>query len=499
MKEIVSVAMMRLSDENTIASGISGIELMQRAAMGVYSSVNWHGKIAIVCGSGNNGGDGYALALILKENGYEPHIISLSEKLSKDAEHYRILCEKEKIHTLPLEKTDFSYYCIIVDCIFGTGFRGCPEGIYEEAINRINKSGAYIVSVDINSGLNGDSGVYVNAVKSDITVSVGSVKSGLVLGMAKDCIGKIKNCDIGISVVGEPYCLIEYSDCDAVFKDRPSFSNKGDYGYVAVIGGCMEYSGAVKLSNLALSALKSGAGVSKLATARSIFPSVSPYLLESTFYPLSDKNGKIKYVPSEVDRLLRGVRAAAIGMGMGTGEDTYIFIKHILEKYAIPLIIDADGLNSISKYGADILKATGCQVIVTPHPKELGRLMSVSTDEILSDPIGSARAFSEKYGCITLLKGSATVITDGEKVYISDAGCAGMATAGSGDVLSGIILGVCAQNLVKEEMLLNTAVGAYINGKAGELAEKECGAVGMTASDTVNKIAIAIKNITVDF
>ena len=495
MKEIVSVEEMRASDAATIASGISGIELMRRAAMGVYESVEWHGNIAIVCGSGNNGGDGYALAHILKDRGYDPVLISLSEKLSKDGEHYYSLCEKEKIRTLPLEKVDFSSYDVIVDCIFGTGFRGCPEGVYKEAISRINESGAYVVSVDINSGVNGNSGMYVDAVRSDITVSIGSVKSGLILGMAKDCIGKTVNCDIGISVVGESYGLIEESDCKKVFKKRKSFSNKGDYGYVAVIGGCMEYSGAVKLSNLALSTLKSGAGVSKLATARSLFTSVSPYLLESTFYPLSDDNGRIKYVPLEVDALLRGVRAAAIGMGMGVSEDAYLFIKHILEKYDITVIIDADGLNSLARYGTDILKDTDCQVIVTPHPKELSRLLCVSTEEILNDPIAFARDFSAKYGCITLLKGSATVITDGRSVCISNTGCPGMATAGSGDVLSGIILGVCSQNPVKEEMLLNTSVGAYINGKAGELAENECGAVGMTASDTVTHISKAIRDV----
>ncbi len=495
MKEIVSVRLMRESDRAAIGSGISGTELMHRAAMGVYLSVEWRGKIGIVCGSGNNGGDGYALALILKDKGYDPHVITLSSRLSPDGKFYYDLCKKEKIHTLPLEKSDISSYDIIVDCIFGTGFTGCPAGKEAEAIDMINNSPAYVVSVDINSGLNGDNGMFKKAVRSDITVSVGSLKSALFLNMAKDCIGKAVNSDIGIPIIEKPYYLLEKSDCKRAFKKRPSFSNKGDYGYVAVIGGCMEYLGAVKLANLALSALKTGAGVSKLATAKSIFSAISPCLLESTFYPLSDRNGKIAYISSEADGLLKGVRAAAIGMGMGVSRDTYDFISHILNNCSITLIIDADGLNSLAKYGKDILKNTKCQVIVTPHPKELSRLMELSVEEILNDPIGSARNFAMEYGCIALLKGATTVITDGEAVYLSDSGCPGMATAGSGDVLSGIILGVCAQNPIKEEMLINTAIAAYVNGKAGELAEAELGAVSMTSSDTVRNIGSALKGI----
>lgn len=494
MKEVVSVDLMRKSDAATINSGISGVELMRRAAAGVYDSVDWQGKIAIVCGSGNNGGDGYALALILKDNGHFPHIIQLSNKLSPDGEYYFSECKNKEIHTLPHEKSDYSSYDIIVDCIFGTGFKGCPDGVYADAINKINASGAYIVSVDINSGLNGDSGMYNIAVKSDMTVSVGTMKSGLVLGMARDCIGRLVNTDIGIPVSGRPYYLIEGSDCKSVFKKRLSFSNKGDYGYVAVIGGSMEYSGAVKLSNLALSALKSGAGVSKLATAKSVFSAVSPYLVESTFYPLSDEDGRIVFIPSEADELLRGVRAVAIGMGMGISRHVYDFICYTLKNYAITVIIDADGLNCLAKFGKEILKDTECRVIITPHPKELSRLTDVSVEGILDQPIELAKAFAREYGCITLLKGSATVVTDGENVYITDTGCPGMATAGSGDVLSGIILGVCAQNNIKEDMLINTAVAAYINGRAGELASSEQGEVSMTSLDTVHKIAEAIKS-----
>ena len=496
MLSAVSTDLMRKSDLATIEGGVSGIELMYRAAMGVYNSVKWNGKIAIISGSGNNAGDGYALALILKENGFDCDIVLISEdKFSPDGKYYFERCKKSEIRTLPREKCDFSSYDIIVDCIFGTGFKGVPREPERAVIEAINKSGAYVVSVDINSGLNGDSGMYECAVRSDITISVGTLKSGHFLGMAKNIIGKIVNCPIGIEIIDTPYGIFEDGDCKRAFKERKAFSNKGDYGYVALIGGCMEYSGAIKLANLALSSLKMGAGVVKLATGKSLYPSVSPYLVESTFYPLSDKDGSAVFIKEEIEGLLKGVRAAAIGMGMGCNEETYKIVNHVLENYAITVVIDADGLNAISKYGIDILKNTKCNVVITPHPKEFERLSGIPIKGILDDPINSALDFAKKYGCTVLLKGASTVITDGKDVLISASGTAGMATAGSGDVLSGILLGILSQGDGFCDTLTLVSAGAYINGKAGELAEKRTNIISMTSTDTVNAIADTVKNI----
>ena len=333
------------------------------------------------------------------------------------------------------------------------------------------------------------------AVKSDITVSIGTLKSGHFLSRAKDYIGSLVNVDIGISPLERPYKLIEAADVKKVFKPRLNFSNKGTYGYVALIGGSFEYSGAIKLANLALCALKSGAGVAKLAVPKSISPSVMPYLLESTLYALSDENGNIKFVPEEIDGALKGVRAVAIGMGIGGGEDIYKIIKHILENYEIPVIIDADGLNALSRGDMSILRTTKCQVILTPHLKEFERLFGIKIEDTLKSPIEITRDLAREYGIILLLKGPSTIVTDGENAYIIDKGCAGMATAGSGDVLSGIMLGVCAQNCIKEEQILNACAAAYINGLAGELAQMEKGEVSMLSSDTASKIPLAIKEI----
>lgn len=497
MIDTVSCENMRKSDSYTIENFVSGTELMWRAAEGIYKSVEWRGKIGIVCGSGNNAGDGYALALILKQNGIEPELIRLSDKLSRDGEYYYKKCVDVAIKAIYFDETDtLCGYDMLVDCILGTGFSGEVQGVQRRAIEAINNSGAYVVSADINSGLNGDNGLCDIAVKSDITVSVGTLKSGHILARAKDFIGKLVNVDIGIKILDKPYKLIEEKDVARVLKPRADFSNKGTYGYATLIGGCIEYSGAVKLANLALSTLKAGAGVVKLATARSLFPSVSPYLLESTFYPLSDSDGYIKFNPDEIDGALRGVRAAAIGMGMGARSEAYSVIKHILENYEIPIIIDADGLNALSQGDMSILKKTKCTVILTPHPGELERLSGVKIADMLKNPIELSRSFAKEYGVILLLKGTATVVTDGEEVYLINRGCAGMASAGSGDVLAGIMLGICAQNRTQGEEILNVCASAYINGLAGEIAQERTGEISMLSSDTVSCIPDAILKIT---
>ena len=496
MRDIVSCENMRKSDANTIATSVSSTELMWRAANGIYESVDWHGKVGIVCGSGNNAGDGYALALILNQNNIDCEIVLTTDKRSLDGEYYYQKCRDVSIKSCFYGEKPLSEYDMIVDCILGTGFKGELKEEVKTVINEINQSGAYVVSADINSGLNGDSGMCDIAVKSDITISIGTLKIGHFLGCAKDLIGEVKNVDIGIEIVDKPYHLIEAEDLKKVFPKRDNFSNKGTYGYTTLIGGCAEYSGAIKLANLALCALKAGAGVSKLATARSISESVMPYLLESTLYRLDDNDGAIVFNAEQIDEALKGVRSLAIGMGIGAKADAYKIISYVFENYEIPVIIDADGLNALARGDLNILKTTKCTVILTPHLKEFERLSSQKIADVLQNPCDAAMKFAREYGVILLLKGSSTIVTDGEELYIIRQGCPGMATAGSGDVLSGILAGICAQNPKKEAQLLNTCAGAFVNGLAGELAEGENGSISMLSSDTVSKIPEAIKQIT---
>ncbi|MBQ7119667.1 MAG: NAD(P)H-hydrate epimerase [Oscillospiraceae bacterium] len=204
-KYAISVSQMRNSDRYTIENFTSGKELMYRAAMGIYNSADWRKKrIAIVCGSGNNGGDGYALAGILADNGEAPVIFRISEKFSEDGSFYYKQAKKKGVKDITFTlKNDLSGFDIVVDCILGTGFRGNPEGIVADAINTINNSGAYVISADINSGLNGDTGEAQLAVKSDLTVSIGYYKKGMFKGKAPENIGELVNVDIGIVLTCE--------------------------------------------------------------------------------------------------------------------------------------------------------------------------------------------------------------------------------------------------------------------------------------------------------
>lgn len=494
MKEVLSTGEMRKNDSYTIANFTPSRELMFNAAMGIYKNLPLENspEILIVCGTGNNAGDGYALALILKKNAHRVRLLLIENRFSPDGEYYFNRCIEQgidyTIYSGELPKAD-----VIVDCIFGTGFHGEPREQYKDVIDKINASNAYVVSADINSGLNGDSGLGAGAVKSDLTVSIGSYKSGHFLGMARDKIGRLVNEEIGIINIGEKYILFENEDAVALLKKRDSYSHKGTYGYITLIGGSYEYSGAIKLANISASAMRTGAGVVRIATPKSIGFSVMPYLLESTLYKLSEENEAIKFEMEEIDGALKGVRAVGIGMGLSQRGENEKVISHILNNYSLPLLLDADALNTLAKMDASVLKNTKCKVVITPHLKELERLSGIALTEIENNPIFYAKKYAKENGVVLLLKGTATIITDGENVTITNTGSAGMATAGSGDVLSGIITSLLGQN--PDAPYEMACLGAYINGVAGELSAQEKGEISMVAGDTARNVSRAINKI----
>ena len=493
MIPILSVENMRKSDAATIAGGIPGRELMLRAGRGVVEAMEEEAcsmPAAVVCGSGNNAGDGYVIAKLLREKGRGCTIVRVSEKTTEDGAYWFHKCLETGVPVCPFDAAaGLSGYGTVVDCLLGTGFSGTPRGAVKDAIGAVNaagRDGAYIVSVDINSGLNGDSGMAETCVRSDLTVSVGGFKSGHFLNMAKDVIGKKVNCDIGITPAERPYSLIGEADLKEMFRPRKNFSHKGTYGYMALIGGSKRYSGAIRLAGMANAAMHSGVGIARVAAPRSLCPVVASAVLESTLCPMEDRDGNLLFSEESLQRAVAGTRVTAFGMGAGNTEDTRKILQWLLQQYNGILILDADGLNALAEIGPDRLRTAQCRVILTPHPGEFARLNACTVQEVQEAPVAMAEAFARNHHATVLLKGSATLITDGETTYLSDRGCPGMATAGSGDVLSGILAALCAW--LPDDLLRTTAAAAWINGRAGELAQRKSTDISMTAGDTVRAL-----------
>ncbi len=283
---------------------------------------------------------------------------------------------------------------------------------------------------------------------------------------------------------------IEVYDVKNLFKNRDLNANKGDFGKVGIYGGSISYSGALKLAFLSLSALRSGCGISRVITKKEVVPLLGPNILEQTLEVLPDYNDKDFYV-----KLLSSISDLdCLAFGMGIGRDQYLkdVLIFLIQNYHGNLVIDADGLNILSGIDLEILKDKKCNIILTPHPKEFSRLCGKSVEEIKKDAFSLVLEFASVYQVVVLLKGHSTIISDGNVTYFVTTGCSGMATAGSGDVLSGILAGMLAY---LDFNLLTIAGGVFLNGISGCLAEESNTDISMIASDTIHYIGQAIKII----
>ena len=284
----------------------------------------------------------------------------------------------------------------------------------------------------------------------------------------------------------------------SLFPERPKDCHKGSFGYVALIGGSIEYSGAIRLAAQANTAMRSGAGVASVAAPRSICPLIAPQIMEATLYPLDDRDGELVFREEEFEFLCRRYDCIAFGMGIGNSAETLRAVEYLLAHYDKTLIIDADGLNAMSELDHRQVLNSKAKLVLTPHLKEYSRLSGMTVSEAKSDPAAAAAYLAAELDAVILLKGSTTVVAgrksagDSIKVLATDRGCPGMATAGSGDVLSGILSALCVN---EDDLVLAAAAGAYINGAAGELAAGRRSNVTMTARDTADCVAEIIEGI----
>lgn len=487
--KLVSCADMQKEDrEATDIFGIPSVILMENAAISAVAAAEKNfslrnNKIVVVCGGGNNGGDGLAIARHLHLKNYDVTVFKMFKegKLTENAEvNYNAV---KKLGIKEIISCDFSDYDLIFDCLLGIGIKGEVKEDFSDIIDKINESGKPVISIDVPSGIDADSGkILGNAVKASLTVSMGYGKQGLYTGSGYEYSGKVEIGYISLPKNEASSCFL--TDDELVKKWTPDFdplANKGTNGSVLIAAGSVGMTGAAALC--ASGALRSGAGLVRLAVPKNLNNIMEVKLTEAMTVPLECENYFDEKAAEEFLKLSEKADAAAIGPGIGRDEQTVAFVHRIIRGSCVPLVIDADGIYAVSM-NINILKEASCAVILTPHPGEFSRLVGYSADEINDNRIELSREFAVKYGVTLLLKGPGTVIAspDGE-VYINPTGNSGMAKGGSGDVLTGIVVSCLAKGCENP-----AALAAFLHGRAGDRAAEILGKSVMLPSDMLKYI-----------
>ncbi len=498
MKYVLTNAQMRAADKYTIESlGEPSLALMERAGIALADEAETlapRGKIVCFCGGGNNGGDGYVCARHLLKRGREVVVVAATDKHSPECEINRV--EFEMLGGEVFDKLPSWKISLLIDCLFGTGFRGeLTEELAENItkINALKARGTKILSADIPSGISGENGFSARvAVNADVTLCIGELKAGVFLNDGIDYSGVAKKADIGIFLDGEEKdytTLIEKDDVARLLPVRKRNSHKGVYGKTAIVAGCETYTGAAYLSTL--SSLRSGVGYTTLFTPANILPYYALKAPEALLEPLNE-GGMVAFNEENFEKLL-SYDCIAYGMGTGVSEDVFKGAQYLLKNYTGKLVLDADALNSISKYEKDVeglFQNKLCDVLITPHVKEFSRLSGLTVTEILSGGLFAARGFAKQHGVTVLLKNAVTTVTDGNRVALTITGTAGQAKGGSGDVLSGVIAGLCGSGL---SVFNGGVVGAYVTGKAAEFALLKESEYSLLATDVISSLGAAFR------
>lgn len=492
----------RKAEQNAVEYGMSWLRLMENAGSAavrvIRKSYKLEGKnIVIICGKGNNGGDGYVIARKFLDDNANIRIISVEpaatvsakEMLSKamslglrpiDFDSYRTLCCQY------ISNADF-----IIDAMFGTGFRGVPEGVYCAVIDAVNRSSAIKISIDIPSGMWSDTGelnsLYVH---SDMTVTFAAYKPCHLLYPSNGYCGKVVVVPIGMpeeSFIGISPVMDVVTDRFVIDRlpVRDVNYHKGLCGTAGLFVGSKGFAGAAVIA--AKSAIKSGVGIANIILPDSVYNIVGISVPEAvcTVYDCHNDGCIDLKITHTVAETLSGCSSGLIGCGLGQSKHTEYTIKEILKKCNIPLVIDADGINVLAD-SIDLIKQYRGGVVITPHPKEASRLLRCSVDQIQADRLGNAKKLAELTGAVTVLKGANTIIAlpDGKCHIITD-GNPGMATAGTGDMLAGMIVSFLAQGL---DLADAAVVAAKLHAMSGDTAVKTTSVLSLTPTDMLEAL-----------
>jgi len=512
MKIVTGSEMQTLDRRTIVEARIPGTVLMERAGEGIVRHLEEHygpvrGKtITILCGKGNNGGDGLVVARLLHRRRARIHAMLLTPitDLCRDAAamYRRFVQVAGRAAVVRFRSADqarplLASSDILVDALLGTGLSSVVTGTYREAIELINSAGKPVIAVDIPSGLHADTGAILGqAIRATLTITCGLPKLGLYVDAGIDQAGIIRVVDIGIppayvDAIESRTLLLTSDSAFRSLPERALSSHKGTFGHVGIIAGSVGKTGAAALA--ARAALRVGAGLVTVATPSSVNDVLEAKLLEAMTMPLPETKART-LARSGLDRVVAFIQARtaiAIGPGLSTHPETVELVQSLMKHLDRPSVLDADALNALAGR-ASLLTECKTPPILTPHPGEMARLeVNATTQSVNADRIGTARRFARERGVFVVLKGARTVIArpDG-LVAICPTGNPGMATAGTGDVLTGMIAGLLAQGVPAWDA---ACAATYFHGSAGDLASQHLGQPGMLASDLIAQIPYALQ------
>jgi ADP-dependent NAD(P)H-hydrate dehydratase / NAD(P)H-hydrate epimerase len=498
MQSVLTAAQMRQAEQAAEARfGMPSALLMEnagRALADVARSVaGAGGRFLVVCGPGNNGGDGLVAARFLREGGARVSVTVVGDQGRMTVEARRNLqaLEAYGVSAQALEALpEPGAGDVVVDAVFGTGLSRAPEGAFAEAIGRMARwrgAGAKVVAADVPSGLQSDTGeAFTPCVEADVTVSFGFLKPGQVLEPGASLCGELKRVDIGLSsaaiqgLQGSVLRLVEESDAREALPARRADTHKGTYGHVVVVAGSRGKSGAAAL--VARAALRAGAGLVYVATRAELVDAVLAHSPEIMGVPLEGSGALGLADLEQLVAAIDGKDALVIGPGIPRGPETAALIGELLSRVEIPAVLDADALNAVAS-DLDVLRKAKGPVVLTPHPGEMARLTGRSTQEVQAHRVDLARKLATDHGVMVVLKGARTLIANPKgELFVNPTGNPGMATGGSGDVLAGICGAFLAQGLEVPEAIW---AAVYAHGLAGDLAARKRGKVGLIAGDII--------------
>ena len=494
MKRVVGAEEMRAYEQERFADGrASSLDWMERAAAGVdlLLQARYPQKsVLVVCGSGNNGGDGFALLRLLKQRGVDCSGVLLAEpeRLTGDAKtNYLRALDCGVWFDSTLTEALLAKYDVIVDALFGTGLSRAITGAYAEAITAMNASGKPIVAVDLPSGVDATTGAILGvAIRARETVTFEFPKRGQLLFPGRELCGEV----VVHSLSNErdeaeaDVSLIEQSDIQKLLPARPNNSNKGSNGRALLCAGSERYTGAALLCTGA--ALRAGAGLTTAAIPGALKPAFAA-LPEAMAIPVNDRKDWDETACRAAIALLP--KQSAVGVGPGVGEGTILPLVEALLQSGIPAVLDADALNQMSRSPA-LLKQLHPNVVLTPHPVEMARLCGKSVEAILADPIETARRYAKEWNCVVLLKGTTTCISNGSTVRLNTSGNPGLAKGGSGDVLTGILTALLAQGLSAFDA---ASAGAFLLGASANTAMELLKERMLLARDVIDAVEQTIR------